>query len=132
MLSTAFCALSWFQIPSSRTTPYSCEHIDAVAQTAAIKVKGILPRRVEPLAQKLKVDDVAHLARVQLMQIFPEGVSLCDEDGVILSSSDTGRINRTSPLAKQCIEQANSGKPYNERVVDGNVTATPLACAVER
>lgn len=63
---------------------------------------------------------------LQLMQIFPEGVSLCDEDGVILSSSDTGRINRTSPLAKQCIEQANSGKPYNERVVDGNVTATPL------
>ena len=40
---------------------------------------------------------------LQLMQIFPEGVSLCDEDGVILSSSDTGRINRTSPLAKQCI-----------------------------
>ena len=36
---------------------------------------------------------------LQLMQIFPEGVSLCDEDGVILSSSDTGRINRTSPLA---------------------------------
>ena len=63
---------------------------------------------------------------LQLMQIFPEGVSLCDEDGVILSSSDTGRINRTSPLAKQCIEQANSGKLYNERVVDGNVTATPL------
>ena len=63
---------------------------------------------------------------LQLMQIFPEGVSLCDEDGVILSSSDTGRINRTSPLAKQCSEQANSGKLYNERVVDGNVTATPL------
>ena len=63
---------------------------------------------------------------LQLMQIFPEGVSLCDEDGVILSSSDTGRINRTSPLAKQCIEQANSGKLYNERGVDGNVTATPL------
>ena len=36
---------------------------------------------------------------LQLMQIFPEGVSLCDEDGVILSSSNTGRINRTSPLA---------------------------------
>ena len=58
---------------------------------------------------------------LQLMQIFPEGVSLCDEDGVILSSSDTGRINRTSPLAKQCIEQANSGKLYNERVVDAAV-----------
>ena len=37
---------------------------------------------------------------LQLMQIFPEGVSLCDEDGVILSSSDTGRINRTVIIFK--------------------------------
>ena len=62
----------------------------------------------------------------QLMEIIPDGVSLCDESGMILSSSDTGRINRVSALAKQCVEQATSAKPYNERLVEGNETATPL------
>ena len=50
-------------------------HIDAVAQTAAIKVKGILPRRVEPLAQKLKVDDVAHLARVLQIRLVDHALA---------------------------------------------------------
>lgn len=62
----------------------------------------------------------------QLMEIIPEGVSICDESGMILSSSDTGRINRISSLAKECVEQATAGKPYNERLVEKGETATPL------
>ena len=62
----------------------------------------------------------------QLMEIITQGVSVCDEDGSIMASSDNSRIRKISPLAKRCVEQATSARPYNERLYENKETATPL------
>lgn len=62
----------------------------------------------------------------QLVEIIPEGVSVTDQDGRIIASSKSRNLQKISRLARECIEQAVSAVPYNERCFEGNRTASPL------
>lgn len=62
----------------------------------------------------------------QLMEIIPDGVSVTDEVGHILASTDSKKVKTVSALAERCVKQATTEKLYNERLVEGSETATPL------
>ena len=62
----------------------------------------------------------------ELMEIIPKGVSVADENGYIIASSNTMSMGKVSSLAKECIDQSNMMQSYNERHYEGKKTATPL------
>ncbi|MDO5349229.1 MAG: helix-turn-helix domain-containing protein [Lachnospiraceae bacterium] len=62
----------------------------------------------------------------ELMEIVPRGVSVTDEKGSIIASSNAALLGKNSQLAAECIEQASQMQSYNERHYSGNRTATPI------
>lgn len=62
----------------------------------------------------------------ELMEIVPKGVSVTDENGIIIASSNASLLGKNSKLAAECIEQASQMISYNERHYSGNRTATPI------
>lgn len=62
----------------------------------------------------------------QLQEIPLGEISVTDESGYILASSDTRKLHKHSQLAILCVECATQGRTYNERVTKGTETATPL------
>ena len=51
----------------------------------------------------------------ELMEIIPKGVSVADENGYIIASSNAMSMGKISSLAKECIDQSNMMQSYNER-----------------
>lgn len=62
----------------------------------------------------------------ELMEIIPKGVSVADEKGCIIASSNAACLGKVSRLARECVDQASLMQSYNERHYEGNKTATPL------
>lgn len=62
----------------------------------------------------------------ELMEIVPKGVSVADEKGSVIASSNAACLGKVSRLARECAEQASQMQSYNERHYEGNKTATPL------
>lgn len=62
----------------------------------------------------------------ELMEIVPKGVSVTDEKGVVIASSNASFLGKSSKLAIECIEQASQMQNYNERHYSSNRTATPI------
>ena len=62
----------------------------------------------------------------QLLEVIPGEISVTDESGSILGTSNKNLLKKQSKLAQKCVEQTTSQLPYNECLVEGNKIAVPL------
>ena len=62
----------------------------------------------------------------QLLEVIPGEISVTDESGSILGTSNKNLLKKQSKLAQTCVEQTTSQLPYNECLVEGNKIAVPL------